>query len=333
MPKVDENRIRLFEDNSREILLVHLGLSYNICNFRCHYCYLPNWNKKIDPELSNKLERLLQRLTHIKRPLYIIFASDGEISVTPTLWPHLKKLLELNDLKMVTLFTNLSNNFEILLDIFPASKMAIIATYHIHQFRNVDIQRSRFFQRVVKLKKEAASIVVSFVLSPDQLVYYDEFKNSMEEIGVLSYAYPLLSKYTGKVDVASYTNEEIIKVKKILELDDNPAKIINDFLFGWRIKGLKCSAGSNYIEVSPEGQVYRCFAVCNDDYGNLFDANGPLINLRAEVCPLGGCSCNWAVAFTDEVSQKFKRINSLYHFVARNPDDMGKESLEVVNNR
>ena len=331
MTQVDQHRIRLFDDNSPEILLLHLGLSYNICNFRCHYCYLPNWNNKIDPTLLYKLDKLCERLKRIKRPLYIVFASDGEISVTPALWPYFKKLLELNDLRMVTIFTNLSQDLGKILDTFPAEKMAIIATYHIHQFKNVEMQKMRFFRRVEKLKREVASIVVSFVLSPDQLEHFEEFKDTTGKIGVLSYAYPLLSKHSGKVDLKLYNREELKRVEKILALDDNPAKIINDFCFGMKVNGLRCAAGRDYIEVSPDGQTYRCYAISEGSYGNLFDPHGPWVNLRPEVCPLGGCGCNWAVAFSDRVSRNYKRINSLYNFVEKDSYDAGYQSLEVVN--
>jgi radical SAM family protein len=322
-------RVSLFAEESPELLLVHLGASYRICNFRCEYCYLPEFKKKVDAADLARLEKLIDRLKLVRRPLHLVFATDGELTITRDLWPLLRKTLELPDLRLLSIFTNLSNDLvEGMLEFFPAERLAIIATYHHHQFRTPEKQKEEFFERVRRLKGRVASIVGNIVLSPAQLPQYPEFKARMAALGVPAGGYPLIAGSSDEIDRAAYTPGELAAVERILA-EDSPAPI-NRFLLGETVPGLRCAAGRDYLELALDGTVRRCYAL-PDTLGNLFDPEGPRVARGAEPCPAGGCSCKWTVAFGDTVSREYKRVRSLYGFVRRPPGDEGTRSFEVAD--
>ena len=282
------DRVSLFEDDSAELLLVHIGVPYRICNFRCGYCYLPEFKKKADPTELAALGRIIDRLKLVKRPLHLVFATEGEITITRELWPLLAKTLELPDLRLVSIFTNLSNDLvEEMLEFFPPSKLGVIATYHTHQFRRPERDKQAFFERVRRLRDRLASIVGNIVLSPDQLPHYDEFKAQMAELGVPAGGYPLIAEKADRIDRDAYSAEELARVEAILA-EDSPAPV-NRFLLGESVKGLRCAAGRDYLEIAMDGMARRCYAL-PERLGNLFDPGGPKIARGEERCPSGGCS-------------------------------------------
>jgi MoaA/NifB/PqqE/SkfB family radical SAM enzyme len=341
-------RIRLFDDESSEILHVHIELPYRICNFRCNYCYLPNWNKKIEPELLNNFSMILEGIKKIKRPLHIILPHDGEITIVHEFWPYLKKISALKDVRLITIFSNLTSNFEEIFNILPPKKISIIAAYHYHYFKNKEKQKEDFFRRLANLKEQAGYIVGNFVLSPDQIEYYDYFTERLKSLGVKPYPYPRMSKYTCKIDYEAHSKQDLIKVKNILKNDTNAPDIVNDFLFGKREKGLKCAAGRDHILIRADGEVTRCFYLQKESrnhvhasnemkfdvndiehLGSMFNSEGPWIHCDYELCPTGGCGSNWPVSFSDKVTHRYKKVKSLFNFVARDPNDSGKILFEL----
>jgi MoaA/NifB/PqqE/SkfB family radical SAM enzyme len=305
--------VSLFEDRRADILHVHLPASYNVCNFRCTYCYLPVYEARLPTGIVESLDRIIDRLKAVQRPLNIIFATDGEITIARELWPVLGRLTELPSLRLVSLFSNCSGNFEWILEHFPARKLSVIASCHLHQIET-QARLDKFLQTVEMLRANIRGVVVSFILDPDQISRFPWLKQEMDQRGIATFAYPIL-QVEGKT--RSYTADELARVTRLMR-ETNPAPAINDFMLEKTIPGLKCAAGRDYIQINNDGTVLACWKT-GQVLGNIL-TDDPLHLLGADsVCPFGGCPCNWTAGFSDAVTSRFKRVNSLYNFIPRRP--------------
>ena len=305
--------VSLFEDRRAEILHVHLPGAYNVCNFRCTYCYLPVYEARLPAELVAALDRIIERLKAVQRPMNIIFATDGEISVARDLWPLLDRLAALPTLQLVTLFSNCSGNFEKILECVPARKLSVIASCHLQQMEN-PARLDRFFQTVELLRDNIRGLVVSFILEPTQIPRFPWLKQQMDRRGIATFAYPVL-QVEGRT--RPYTANELKQVIRILH-ETNPVPAINDFMLKETVPGLKCTAGVDYIQINNDGTVLACWKT-GRELGNIFSDVAPRLLGAESVCPFGGCTCNWTAGFSNAVTSRFRRVNSIYNFVPHRP--------------
>lgn len=305
--------VSLFEDRRAELLHVHLPAAYNLCNFRCTYCYLPVYEARLPAGIAESLDRIIDRLSAVQRPLNIIFATDGEITVARELWPVLGRLTGLPSLRLISLFSNCSGDFERILERVPARKLSVIASCHLQQMRS-PARLEKFFQTVETLRAVIRGLVVSFILEPAQMPRFPWLKQEMARRGIPTFAYPIL-QVGGRT--RPYTNAEREQVIRLLD-ETNPAAVVNDFMLEKAVPGLKCAAGRDYIQINNDGTVLACWKT-GQVLGNIFAADPPRLLNAESVCPFGGCPCNWTAGFSDVVTRRFKRVNSLYNFVPRQP--------------
>lgn len=315
--------VSLFEDRRAELLHVHLPAVYNLCNFRCSYCYLPVYEARLPAGIVESLDRIIDRLGAVQRPLNIIFATDGEITVARELWPVLGRLTGLPSLRLISLFSNCSGNFERILERVPARKLSVIASCHLQQMEK-PARLDQFFQTVELLRATIRGLVVSFILEPAQMPRFPWLKQEMARRGISTFAYPIL-QVGGRTRV--YTNAERDQVIRLLD-ETNPAAAINDFMLEKTIPGLKCAAGRDYIQINNDGTVLACWKT-GQVLGNIFAADPPRLPGVDSVCPFGGCPCNWTAGFSDIVTSRFKRVNSLYNFVARQPGESAEPAFVI----
>jgi hypothetical protein len=315
--------VSLFEDRRAELLHVHLPAVYNICNFRCTYCYLPVYEARLPAGIVESLDRIIDRLRAVQRPLHIIFATDGEITVARELWPVLGRLTELPSLRLISLFSNCSGNFERILERVPARKLSVIASCHLQQMET-PARLDKFFQTVEMLRATIRGLIVSFILEPAQISRFPWLKQEMADRGIPTFAYPIL-QVGGRT--RPYTTAELEQVTRFMD-ETNPAAPVNDFMLEKTIPGLKCAAGRDYIQINNDGTVLACWKT-GQVLGNIL-ANEPPQLLEADsVCPYGGCPCNWTAGFSDVVTSRFKRVNSLYNFVPRQPGELSEPAFSI----
>jgi len=305
------------------MLHVHLPGSYNVCNFRCSYCYLPGYEARVPAGLVESLERIIERLKAVKRPMNVIFATDGEISVARDLWPLLDQLAMLPSLQLVTLFSNCSGDFKRILERFPARRLSVIASCQLQQMKD-PVRLDRFFQTVEMLRDHIRGLVVSFILDPGQIPRFSWLKQEMDRRGIATFAYPIL-QVEGRT--RPYTTGELKQVIRILH-ETNAAPAINDFMLEKTVPGLKCAAGVDYIQINNNGTVLACWKT-GRELGNIFADAPPRLLNAGSVCPFGGCTCNWTAGFSEVVTRRFKRVNSLYNFVPRQPSAQPEPAFAI----
>ncbi len=324
--KDSQGKIGLFEDDRQDLLHIHIPLKYNICNFKCSYCYLGDRKKEVSDSTLTFLDQLIPRIEEIQRPVHVIFATDGEITAVPSLWPYLRRLSHSRSVALVSLFSNLSGNFDSMLEGVELSKLSVVASFHAEQLAKRSKGLERFVRTTNMLHERIRKIVVSFILHPDRLEEIRQEMQKMVEAGVPVFAYPLVSI---KENTTTYTNEEDQDVNRILE-EYNQSESVNFFMMGGRHAGLKCSAGKNLIEINNDGSIISCF-MCGQNLGNILSPDQQAFLRRQETtCVHGGCVCNWAVGFSDLVKSKYVRVDSLYGFVKRKGTDDSDPDFSIT---
>jgi hypothetical protein len=305
------------------LLHVHLPGAYRFCNYRCSYCYLPAFLPAIAPETVAALLRVTASLDVLARPLHVIFATDGEISVAKPLWPVLRQVTDLPSTRLISLFTNCSGSMDSVLAHTDPARLSIIATCHLEQLTS-DLAVVNFIAVVERLRAQVRSIITSVMLGPDQLPRFAAFKQAMDKRDLMVFAYP---PFVVRGHPRPCEPPELLQVRRILA-ETNPAPILNEFIQGGTRPGLKCAAGREYVEISNDGTVVDCWrhrAVL----GNLFAPESLRLRTADTVCPSGGCGSNWPVGFSDVVRQEFRRVDSLYNFVRRDSSAPEAEAFEV----
>jgi MoaA/NifB/PqqE/SkfB family radical SAM enzyme len=323
-----QDRIPLFEDVREDILHIHIPLNYNICNFKCSYCYLTNRKKTISDSTLLFLEKIIPRLEKIRRPVHVVFATDGEISAVPPLWPYLRRLSQLPSVVLVTLFSNLSGNFEKMLAGVDPTKLSIVASFHAEQLGMHSKRKENFYRTAKKLHEQVRKIVLSYILHPQNLQDMRQEMLKMLAAGIPVFAYPLVPiPVKGHPKIYSETEQQ--EVENILK-KFNQSEAVNFFMMDGRKPGLKCSAGQHLVEIANDGAITACFKGIYD-LGNILGPDDQaFLRTSDTLCPHGGCVCNWTVAFSDMVRAECLRVDSLYGFVKREAKDNFRPDFVVT---
>lgn len=307
-----------------DLLHVHIPGAYRFCNYRCSYCYLPSFSPSIAPEVVSSLTQVVSHLEHLSRPLHVVLATDGEISVARALWPVLKQVTDLDSTRLISLFSNCSGPMDELLAHTDPSRVALIATCHLEQLAS-DRALQKFIATLVTVRARVRSLVTSVMLAPDELPRFAAFKDAMDERGLTVFAYP---PFAVRGHPRPYAPDEREYVQQILA-ETNVAPVINEFILGGTRPDVRCAAGRDYIEIGNDGTVIDCWRH-RRVLGNLFAPGS--VSLRSDdmCCPSGGCASNWPVGFTDVVRRDFRRVDSLYNFVRRDSSTAAAEVFEVT---
>lgn len=306
------------------LLHVHIPGGYRFCNYRCSYCYLPAFAPAITPDVVSSITRVVSHLDRLARPLHVIFATDGEISVAKALWPVLRQVTNLPATRLISMFSNCSGPMDQLLEQTDPARLALIATCHLEQLPS-DAAVTKFISTVAAVRPRVRSLVTSVMLAPDVLPRYPAFKREMDDRGLPVFAYP---PFVVRGYPRPSTAEEHALVRRILA-DTNPAPVVNEFIMGATLPDVRCAAGRDYIEIGTDGAIVDCWRH-RRSLGNLFSSPAPSLRTDDMVCPSGGCGSNWPVGFTDVVRRDFRRVDSLYHFVTRDTAPATAESFEIT---
>ncbi|MBM3888134.1 MAG: radical SAM protein [Verrucomicrobia bacterium] len=320
--------VPLFEDTRQEPLLVHIALKYFVCNFHCEYCYLIDRVARIEPGILERLDKLMGRLKRIRRPLHVLFATDGEITAVPELLPFLPRFQEIESLRLLTLYSNLSGDFEKILNVFPPKKLSVIATCHPRIVNRSARLKETFMRNARLLHERARMLVVALVLDPAELQRVRALRDELTAAGLVVSAYPL-QPASKKRSARHYDTPEQADLARQILKETNIATVVNEFMMGKQMHCFPCAAGRDYLEVEDDGNVHACFRLTDVSLGSMFDEKGPLLPRDGVLCPHGGCRTNWAVAFSEVVSRDFKRVNSIYNFVRRAPCEPPGHSFEI----
>ena len=219
-------------------LIVLFNPTYR-CNYRCSYCpvvtkfdYTTVFEKsgeKTVPEWLDAFDRL---------PPAMVYIAGGEPFVYNGLPDFINELPSKH--QIVGLVTNLSQDIRLYRKV--KRKLHINASFH-REF----IEQDEFVAKIKELQKQF-HIQVNIVAIPENLPLIKEIDATMASDGVELHVDPYVDPNF------QYSPEQRKLLDRCVRLDrDADSQLdFNDF------SAKSCSAGRNYIQVGPNGDVYTC---------------------------------------------------------------------------
>lgn len=323
-----EKRVRLFDDRSNDFLNVEITLPITTCNYRCSYCFLRH---QIKPDLEKlaKLDSVIERLGLIPRPLGVSLSPAGEVSAIPAMWPFFGKLARLPNLVWAETWTNLSRDLDGLFEYIDPAKLVVVGTYHPTEFKSFERDNERFFERVGRLKKQLKDLTINVVVCEDNAPYLLEARRRLREMDVVLTYNPQINPINGYIQPITPLSGELKEIAR--ELINNP--FLEYFFLEQNRADIRCTAGRDMIDVAFDGRVSRCQHLVSDpaeSLGNLLDPDGPVIDTTNRYCRSGGCSCKSTIGYAEPFVQRYKRVGTQHHFVARPEGEIGAHSYDPV---
>jgi len=209
------------------------------CNYRCSYCpvvtkfdYTTVFAKSGEKSVADWL-RAFEQL-----PPAMIYVAGGE----PFVYAGLPEIV--NELparhQLVGIVTNLSQDLRLYRKI--KKKIHMNASFH-REFVTQDA-----FLAKIKALRDQFHINVNIVATPENLPLIEEIDRDMTGHGVTMHVDPY-------VDIRfRYTPEQRAILDRCLRSDRNPDSQLDFDDFSVK----SCSAGRNYINLAPNGDVYTC---------------------------------------------------------------------------
>lgn len=252
------------------------------CNYKCPYCdqgpFKQN-NKSADDEICDKLIDFI-----INYPKTVILQLvGGEPTIHPRFMDIAKKTAESgNYLQTCTNFSNPVEFWEELVSILKDKLCRLQVSFHPTQIKNKD----EFIDKIIKFEKikhPNTEFIVSCVLTEDN---YSDIIQLREALKDTKISFELQHERDPYGNYTKY-NE---KLKKLLE--ESPHVKGLDAISNKSSYGIKCSAGANFITISPQGEIRRCYGEANCLYhmGNI--KSKFFIYKRSIPCMCKHCTCN-----------------------------------------
>lgn len=246
------------------------------CNYKCPYCSI----HKLDKCVAIDWNKWVERLNSLNPQ--VIDITGGE----PFLNPHMIDIIKGLNCK-VGLTTNMSRDLTRLAqEVSPDKLFSITASYHPTQ----NINRDWFTGKIVMLMQRGFHVTVNFVAYPEQMYLIPSLQAYFQAFGIPFHVDP----YAEDKDYPYTFNEREKSFLRPFTAQNRLHKIDNP------ISTIMCSAGMDYLNIHPDGTVYRCMTNCLSNYGsmgNLFD-EGFKINTDMELCDhfglCGGCDMDKA---------------------------------------
>ena len=232
------------------------------CNYACTYCTVCtkfDFAKVFPKESEKRVEEWLVALE--KLPPALIYISGGE----PFLYAGLPELV--NRLpkkhKLLGIVSNVS---------LPASVYRKIKRpFHLNaSFHREYVSAEKFIDRVKELQ-EFLDVHVNIVATRENLPVIAAIDELMRTHRVSLHVDPYVDREF------IYTAEEQTLLRKYTQADRKSLVDFNDF------SAKQCSAGRNYINLLPDGQVFTCAAGFSYTYSPLYTElvrNRPLEQFR-----------------------------------------------------
>lgn len=284
------------------------------CNYYCTYCFL-----HFEPQSSDiKTKYLgLREWVNIWEDIYKRYG-PSQISITggePFTYPDFIDLIaELQKLHTFEFSTNLSWDVDEFMKKVRPERVRINSSFHPEYVNAQD-----FINKILFLKNNKYSVSVTVVVYPPFLTDIERYKNTFEQNGFNLIIFPYRGPYQDKKYPESYTNGEKDLLRKLgVSIDSETNKELYK-VWVERKKEIKqhttCRMGQRYAKIVPDGNVYRCCAAVNMDWGKLGNiadntfsfSKEPLLCLRPRP---EDCVCHKAMILGEE-DQWIKRWDSI----------------------
>lgn len=289
MGQIKENVYCNGEDDKKK-LLINMVVTL-LCNYRCPYCFIPSWMRRIKRDMFTKIKKKkwLNTLSNLKFDLEFNF-TGGEPLLKNEFIDFLSELCELENVHYIRVDTNASANVKKL--IYKTNKkVRCMATFHPSQ-----VSFDRFINSALLLHQSSNLSMVNYVAYP-----FDREK-------ILTFIYEFTKKGIF-VNIAKnirykYPKEQIEFIDSFQTPEDNYYKNKG------RVKGNRCLSGFSYIRVNHSGKAKSCRGRHGNIFKNLKLADEPI------QCPKTSCPC--IIDYSQNLKNNFSGSFHLDDYVKRN---------------
>jgi hypothetical protein len=258
-------------------LLVLFRTRLEWCNYTCGYC---PWNatvKKVPAEVfhndEQRLRRILDRVSELPQPVEFFITPKAEYLVLPYWRAAVGRLLDLPQVRRVTVQTNLSFDLAAFLDSVNARKLALWTTYHPTEVSATELESLHAKWRL--LQERGVLFSVGSVGTHENLPHLHRLRQRLDRS-----VYLWVNAYQREPNY--YTAEQLAEIRAM-----DPYFDLNNQHFP--SLGQPCTAGQQAVYLDDEGDLRRCFFV-GTVLGNLFRDGWRTLN-APEPCPRESCHC------------------------------------------
>lgn len=258
---------------------INIKLTYN-CNFKCPYCYQFDANMNREDISLNK-EQIDNLLNIIAENPYYLILDGGE----PFVFEHIKyladKLSKANvRIKIITNLMADFNNIKYFLEKLKDKIDVFQISVHLSEYKNINT----FYDRIKLLLDIRKELYLDFNIFIQSLITNENF------IQVLSAKKDIKSMFDLDLFIDRLVPNEYYNLNKYSkEIEDfftsksNNIKLIEKNTLS---DNIVCWCGSYYLNIDPNGCIYRCFTEQSIFHylGNLSDLDSINILDKAEKC-------------------------------------------------
>jgi MoaA/NifB/PqqE/SkfB family radical SAM enzyme len=254
----------------------------NTCNYRCSYCFFP-------PDVLGSKLRLFATPQQWRSGFdaagvtWLVHITGGEPSIYPDFVDLCEELVAKH---FVSLNSNLTHSclrtFAARID--PSRINFINAGLHLEE-RERRSGEDAFLRHADMLRRAGFPVLVSVVVTPPALARFEEAIALLRPIDLFPIPKLFRGVWSGATYPKAYNSSEKSRFREfsrrardfygadVARMAEPPSiDMLNDDLFvdGLPIyKGLMCEAGSRFVHILPNGDVFRCGG--RDFQGNLLD--------------------------------------------------------------
>ena len=209
------------------------------CNYKCSYCPVVtkfDFGTVFDIKSEMSADAWIKALNAL--PPAVVYVAGGE----PFLYRDLPRLV--NDLPEQHSLVGIVTNLSVQAEVYRRIKKRI----HLNvSFHREFVTQERFIAKIRELKDQF-HLCVNLVGTPENLPVLEEVRGAFKQSEIDLHVDPYVDPHF------TYTTEQRRLLDGYLQHDRNPQEPSDFSDFGE--KG--CSAGRNYINIAPNGDVYSC---------------------------------------------------------------------------
>jgi MoaA/NifB/PqqE/SkfB family radical SAM enzyme len=302
--------------NEPPYLGVRYQIKYHKCNLDCPYC-IAHWKDEANVFDSKSYQLIIENLKALPNRISLRIGVGGEVFTNNEILNGIKHVCNSDsNIIGISFSTNLIASWkriiEPFIDSLDASKLGMGCTLHDVVIKDID----GFFERAGKIKKKGVDIYIGYVAIPQRIAMIKQYKQRCDDLDIPLIMNGLVGKLSGikGADTSlefprDYTLSELSELK---DLWDSPHSY-KMLLEASEPKGMRCSAGHQYIYINHKGDVFPCGNI-NTSLGNIIDGT---LNLQTEdtICPATTCWCgneNQALRIVDKNYERTKTLR-IFH--------------------
>jgi MoaA/NifB/PqqE/SkfB family radical SAM enzyme len=222
------------------------------------------------------------------------------------------KLLERDNVVSLAAVSNLSMDIEAFFDKADPAKVGIMASLHPTEFKNHDEDFEAFLRRLKTLRDIGVSLVVNYVLTPDQVHLYPKYRSSIFALDIPMTSNVLRGPFRGKIYPEAFTDDEMAIVK--LCYDEN--SYIFDSQSHYRNPyGLECVSGRVGFYLEYDGSLYNCH-FARQKIGSVYDEK-LMARTQNGYCTATKCESQTTIGWQAEIALKFGVQRTMHHYVRK----------------